>query len=110
MVAQERFRRLDAPELLAVLAAGEKFVVGQLAAEANRKAVRLMNAFTHHLTKPLFPQSGWVNLCVRQNEYLGHRCLTLQLRPGAPAPLDHLSHLSRGRRDPLAALACPYAR
>lgn len=39
MVAQKRFRRLDAPELLAVVAAGEKFVDGQLVAGENRKAV-----------------------------------------------------------------------
>lgn len=39
MVAENRFRRLDAPELLAVVAAGEKFVDGQLPASARRKAV-----------------------------------------------------------------------
>jgi hypothetical protein len=38
-VAEKRSRRLDAPELLAVVAAGEKFVDGQLVASANRKAV-----------------------------------------------------------------------
>ncbi len=39
MVAENRFRRLDAPELLAVVAAGEKFIDGQLPASVNRKAV-----------------------------------------------------------------------
>jgi hypothetical protein len=38
-VTEQRFRRLDAPELLALVAAGEKFVDGQLMASANRKAV-----------------------------------------------------------------------
>jgi transposase-like protein len=38
-VAEKRFRRLDAPELLALVAAGEKFVDGQLGTGPNRKAV-----------------------------------------------------------------------
>ena len=39
MVAENRFRRLDAPELLAVVATGEKFVDGQPMQREDRKAV-----------------------------------------------------------------------
>jgi len=39
MVAENRFRRLDAPELLALVAAGENFIDGQLPVSVNRKAV-----------------------------------------------------------------------
>jgi transposase-like protein len=39
MVAEKRFRRLDAPELLAVVAAGENFTDGQLIESTHRKAV-----------------------------------------------------------------------
>lgn len=41
MVAENRFRQLDAPELLPLVAAGEKFVDGQLPPSANREAVAL---------------------------------------------------------------------
>jgi putative transposase len=39
MVAEKRFRRLDAPELLPLVVEGEKFVDGQLIASTHRKAV-----------------------------------------------------------------------
>lgn len=39
MVAEKRFRRLDAPELLVVVVAREKFTDGQLIASTHRKAV-----------------------------------------------------------------------
>lgn len=39
MVAEQRFRRLNAPELLAAVAAGQQCVDGQAVSITNRKAV-----------------------------------------------------------------------
>ena len=60
LIAEQRFRRLDAPELLLEVAEGTVYVDGRRVkhkarARGGEKEGRRLNSFTHLLTRPLTP-------------------------------------------------------